>query len=927
MTIDEAAIRLFYGMLGHQSLGTTELRAIRTESDGSSHVIGQTWVRNVDQLILFCRRYNGQANIYAGVNPRKGKGTSLNDITHITVIPLDVDAEYPDRKIQPATNDEIQEAFQWAKKVHGYITGDEWKAQGTGFAMSGNGIQIPIPIKPIPLEGGNREEIQAKFEEFQRILIRKFPEAKIDPVGDLPRIIKVIGTQSVKPKPIKDRPNRISKWIKKPSREYGNETLVQKILSIEPLEQAAPPEEQAPITDQELAAILKAAPPRIRDYIQHGKAVGHRSEPDYGLVIWLIKREVPKSRIAKILRSIPGSKAAQVSDQYFEHTYNKAWNVVQKEKQERQEKQEKEKEERSDNPDELLANIVSSGEEDQPVHPSIDYHREWGPIFGTKVVGPRKSDLYYCLVTPTKRHLYRFVVEKDDKGKVTGESYWAPIDTELTWNQSLRTREIERDLAAAVTNQSENNPTDAYHAIRDVIEKKVWLSEPVLYDIVTCWVLGTYLFPMFMTYPYLWLTGMKNTGKSKLEAVLKLLCFNGKKLVNPTEATIFRTIQNERPTYIIDESRGIFGSEVFPAIEAILNAGYKNDGTKVPRCVGDSNEVEEFDVYGPKVIAGLNRISDVLEDRSIAMVMEEPDDVNIQDEEIDPRVSMFREARQKAFSFALSHYKDVREAYDMLKRFTHLHGRNRELWLPLLAICECVNPSERSSLEKKALELKRSRDSQDLTSTIEVGILEWLMELVGGTKKEDEKLLKVSLMRIHAKMVERYGGRENAPKWLTWQRVQQGLRNLNIINKKGKDDENHVAYYLDPVRIRKRAKKRGIDSEIDLSPEDYGQTELLPVQTPATPIATPDPEEEAEKARRLEELKDKIWLYCETEEHAPSEIYARFGDKYGTLLVGRVIGELEHDGWLASHRHPNLLSQKKGGALPSGKPVAGGDTD
>src|SRR5262249_19127574 len=94
--------------------------------------------------------------------------------------------------------------------------------------------------------------------------------------------------------------------------------------------------------------------------------------------------------------------------------------------------------------------------------------------------------------------------------------------------------------------------------------------------------------------------------------------------VAPTEAVLFRGIHHLKPTMLLDETDAIFKdgrggpSEKQEGLRAILNAGYRK-GALVPRCIGTSNELELFDVFCPKSMAGIGHLPQTLEDRAVCI--------------------------------------------------------------------------------------------------------------------------------------------------------------------------------------------------------------------------------------------------------------------------------------------------------------------
>ena len=79
-----------------------------------------------------------------------------------------------------------------------------------------------------------------------------------------------------------------------------------------------------------------------------------------------------------------------------------------------------------------------------------------------------------------------------------------------------------------------------YNDIKRKWEKHIDFPDPRTYHLFTLWTIGTYLFPLFHTYPYLYLTGYKDTGKTKALEVARQLCFNARMSASMTGSSIFR---------------------------------------------------------------------------------------------------------------------------------------------------------------------------------------------------------------------------------------------------------------------------------------------------------------------------------------------------------------------------------------------------
>jgi hypothetical protein len=146
----------------------------------------------------------------------------------------------------------------------------------------------------------------------------------------------------------------------------------------------------------------------------------------------------------------------------------------------------------------------------------------------------------------------------------------------------------------------------------------VW-SFPEQVDFVALWVMHTWVFEVFDATPYLDISAAsKRAGKTRLLCeVLPLVVCSPWTVFDASEAVLFRKVDAERPTLLVDEVDAIFGkdSKLTEGVRAIFNAGYKRSATAA-RCVGNSHDFVDFKVYCPKAFAGLDGLPDTVRDRS-----------------------------------------------------------------------------------------------------------------------------------------------------------------------------------------------------------------------------------------------------------------------------------------------------------------------
>ena len=145
---------------------------------------------------------------------------------------------------------------------------------------------------------------------------------------------------------------------------------------------------------------------------------------------------------------------------------------------------------------------------------------------------------------------------------------------------------------------------------------------------VALWVIHAWKVELFETSPMLGVTSAEmRSGKTLLLDMLQPIVPHPFRAVTPSEATVFFVL-NQRPrrTMLLDEADAIFGSRAdaarYEGLRAILNSGNRQ-GTPVPRVrmEGNRRELEEFDIFGPKVIAGIGKLPDTVTDRCIPIRM------------------------------------------------------------------------------------------------------------------------------------------------------------------------------------------------------------------------------------------------------------------------------------------------------------------
>ena len=292
-------------------------------------------IHSFAELFALCQKHDGLSNIYVGINERNKTNATKQDIHAVNFVIIDLDSIRPDKN-QPANQLELDATIQASKVIM------NWFADN-GFlppvrAISGNGCHIWVRIPQLPLAGLEMTtEWESRVKQFYLQIQSVLPtglqqKVKIDPIQDVTRIIKLIGTTSVKNNPTDDRPNRVSSWLDDPESLVIDAKLFQYLQSLSP----AITINSAPTVDFESRHIASIKPYHkiILDramssfHIQQTRrnlTGTDRSASDFALLNELAKEGILDAQILKYaLMTTSATKYQRDGNQsYVDHTVDK----------------------------------------------------------------------------------------------------------------------------------------------------------------------------------------------------------------------------------------------------------------------------------------------------------------------------------------------------------------------------------------------------------------------------------------------------------------------------------------------------------------------------------------------------------------------------------------------------------------------------
>jgi hypothetical protein len=210
---------------------------------------------------------------------------------------------------------------------------------------------------------------------------------------------------------------------------------------------------------------------------------------------------------------------------------------------------------------------------------------------------------------------------------------------------------------------------------------------------IALWVAHTWVVEATDVSPYLSVSSaVMRSGKSQLVGTLRHIVAEQWVAIQPSESVLFRRIHTAHPTLFLDEVDTLFKSrdDRHEPLRALLNAGNRR-GTTVPRVVKTTKEqfeIVDFEIYCPKLLAGIGRLPVTVADRSIPIRMEKklPTDAAARFRER-AVIADAMETRQQLGLWAISGVIPVlREARPDLPE--ELNDRAQDGWEPLLAIAD-----------------------------------------------------------------------------------------------------------------------------------------------------------------------------------------------------------------------------------------------
>jgi len=370
---------------------------------------------------------------------------------------------------------------------------------------------------------------------------------------------------------------------------------------------------------------------------------------------------------------------------------------------------------------------------------------------------------------------------------------------------------------------SSPDPAKLFNDIKALFNKYMDYRDERLYDYFSYWVIGTYLFPLFSAYPYVFLNGKSETGKSKTMRICEGLSFNAINTANISDASFFRIIEGSRATLLLDEMEKVGDPEQRNNLLSLILAGFIK-GAKVIRTekvYKDQFVPRKFEIHSSKMIANVKGIPiETMKNRCVTFVTS-PTRTNKGKLEPDLNDSIWQELRNDLYIFALENWQTIRITKKTIE--SELKGYAFNRWEAILTLAKFFSnylKSDESLNNMQDLSLEKTEErEQEKKVSYDIQLLESVIDLVNEDEKRldyGEKKNKVfyASKDIREKYINDLDIEGNPPDWLTPQKVGRMLNSFDIGKAGRYGIKRSRGIWIDLNALKDVATRFGLEEKI-----------------------------------------------------------------------------------------------------------------
>ncbi len=400
-----------------------------------------------------------------------------------------------------------------------------------------------------------------------------------------------------------------------------------------------------------------------------------------------------------------------------------------------------------------------------------------------------------------------------------------------------------RDIKAYTDDDAKGPDTVAlFNEIRSIYEKHIEFADETFYDLMPLYIMGSYVFRLFSTVPYIHFNGTKASGKSQNLKILRALGFNTTWTANMSASSLFRGIAGMPGVVCIDEAES-FQGERGEEIRLLLNSGYAAGANvrRVERTANERFEVQEYEVFGPKAIASINPLEPVIKSRSIVIGMRPalraiPEFRYEEDQWFDTRNRLYLWALENATNIAAL----INEWRETLRhtRAADLKNRYWETGQMFIVLADYINQGDLADrIIRFLIENYQTQTEQENAADRMLILLRCLPEVLRTKQPDDEHWY--SIKTIH-EVVSAYI-EEDSKEYYKTRSVGKNLTSMGFTKRRPHKQGQQV--YLDNESVRQAIRERRVEVPDEDKPWLAGEVEYNGMTLPTPTDEEPDDED------------------------------------------------------------------------------------
>lgn len=361
--------------------------------------------------------------------------------------------------------------------------------------------------------------------------------------------------------------------------------------------------------------------------------------------------------------------------------------------------------------------------------------------------------------------------EDPDKKKKAAGPPATPQDSNNSENNNLNQRAWQ---ISPVPWDEIVSGSELLNKLRDTLNRHLVLPDHAA-PTLALWILHTYSYHLGDITAYLaLLSPEKRCGKTTALTIISKFCHRALPASNVSPAAVFRVIEEYSPTLLVDEADTfVAGKE---ELGGILNAGFNRETAYTLRCHGDDHNVKQYNLYAPKLFAGIGKLPDTLGDRCIIVPMRRKlpgETVQRLRGDLDGA-----DVRRKCMRWTKDHEIEIKFFDPEIPE--ELDDRAADIWRPLMTIADLAGGDWPIIAHQAALDLSGNKNDEE---SVNIQLLKDIRDYIVAhnfSRLKTEELLEHLYSLEERPWNTFYRGREMTPRQLADRMKSFGIQSKTI---------------------------------------------------------------------------------------------------------------------------------------------------